>query len=184
MRKTTDPRFAAACGQVLAVRRDAYERSGGHAAIPDRIHDAVALARNFRARGFRTDLFDATDTFQCRMYRRASEVWHGFAKNAHEGLATPQLIIPSTLLLLGGQALPLALVLLAPSPLAFLATAAAFAPRLIGAARFRQSLTGALLHPLGICVLVTIQWFAFVRTLMRRPAAWKGRIYSPATTSS
>lgn len=180
MRKSTDPRFAAACGQILAVRRDAYEGTGGHAAVADHIHDAVALARNFRAHGFRTDLFDATDTFRCRMYRSNAEVWHGFAKNAHEGLATPRLILPATLLLLGGQVLPLALVLNAPSPPAFVALAAAFLPRLLAAFRFRQSLTGAILHPFGICALVAIQWSAFFRSLRRQPALWKGRAY-PAT---
>ena len=179
MRKSTDPRFAAACGQILAVRREAYEQTGGHAAIANRIHDAVALARNFRAHGFATDLFDATDTFHCRMYQHAAEVWHGFAKNAQEGLGAPRLIIPSTLVLSGGQVLPLCLLILAPSPLALLGTTAAFLPRLIAVARFRQSLLGALLHPVGICALVAIQWCAFIRSLRQRPAVWKGRAYSP-----
>jgi hypothetical protein len=179
MRKSTDPRFAAACGQILAVRRDAYERTGGHTVIANRIHDAVALTRSFRAHGFATDLFDATDTFHCRMYQRAADVWHGFAKNAHEGLATPRLIVPSTHLLLGGQVLPLILLALAPSPLTVIAAIAAYLPRLIASARFRQSLLGALLHPVGICALVAIQWFAFFRSLRKRPAVWKGRAYSP-----
>jgi hypothetical protein len=179
MRSGTDPRFAAACGQILAVRRDAYERAGGHAAIADRLHDGVALARSFRTHGLATDLFDATDTFHCRMYQSAAEVWHGFAKNAHEGLGSPRLIIPSTLLLLGGQVLPFILLASSPSPLALIGTAAAFLPRLIAVARFRQSLLGALLHPLGVCALVAIQWFAFIRSLRQRPAVWKGRSYSP-----
>ena len=183
MRKSTDPRFAAACGQILAVRRDAYEQSGGHVPIADRIHDAVALTRNFRAHGLATDLFDATDTFHCRMYQRGADVWHGFAKNAHEGLGAPQLITPATLLLLGGQVLPLCLLVFAMSPLALVGTVAAFLPRLIAVARFRQSLLGALLHPLGICALVAIQWFAFIRSLRRCPAVWKGRSYSPAHAS-
>lgn len=180
MRAGTDPRFAAACGQILAVRRDAYLQAGGHAAVANRIHDAVALTRAMRAQGFTTDLFDATDTFHCRMYRRASEVWHGFAKNAHEGLASPQLIAPSTLLLLGGQVLPFVLLAVAPSPVALIAAIAAYVPRWISVARFRQPLLGALLHPLGIGLLVTIQWFAFVRSLLRRPAVWKGRSYATA----
>jgi hypothetical protein len=183
MRKSTDPRFAAACGQILAVRREAYDRAGGHAAIANRIHDAVALTRTLRAQGFATDLFDATDTFHCRMYQHASEVWHGFAKNAHEGLGSPQLILPATLLLLGGQVLPLVLLAFATSPLArtlaIIATIAAFLPRLIAIARFRQSILGALLHPSGICALVAIQWFAFFRSLRKRPAKWKGREYLP-----
>jgi hypothetical protein len=184
MRKSTDPRFAAACGQILAVRREAYNHIGGHTAIANRIHDAVALTRTFRAHGFKTDLFDATDTFHCRMYRRAAEVWHGFAKNAHEGLGSPQLILPATLLLLGGQVLPIAVMFVAVSPLALtlsiLGTLASYLPRLVGVVRFRQPVVGALLHPIGVCALVAIQWFAFFRSLRRRPATWKGRSYFPA----
>ncbi len=181
MRAGSDPRFAAACGQILAVRREAYEQIGGHASVADRMHDAVALARHFRAHGFRTDLFDATDTFRCRMYRSAAEVWHGFAKNAHEGLAAPRLIIPATVLLLGGQVLPICLLMFAPSMPALIATAAAYLPRIISITRFRQSIMGALLHPLGIWVLVAIQWFGFIRSLRQRPAMWKGRAYSAAS---
>ena len=113
------------------------------------------------------------------MYQHAADVWHGFAKNAHEGLGTPQLIGPATLLLLGGQVLPLVLLAFAPSPLALIATTAAYLPRLIAVARFRQSVLGALLHPIGICALVAIQWFAFFRSLRKRPAVWKGRAYAP-----
>ena len=106
MRAGTDPRFAAACGQILAVRRDAYEAAA--ATRRSRTHPRCAGPDpRLRARGFRTDLFDATGSFRCRMYRGAREVWQGFAKNAHEGLASPRLILPSTLLLLGGQVLPL-----------------------------------------------------------------------------
>ena len=80
--------------------------------------------------------------------------------------------------------LPLVALGFASTPLALgfaaLGTAAAYLPRLIGIARFRQSLAGALLHPAGICVLVAIQWYAFFRSLRRRPAVWKGRAYSPA----
>ena len=183
MRAGSDPRFAAACGQILAVRRKAYERVGGHGAIADRIHDAVALTRAFRAHGLTTDLFDATDTFHCRMYWSAAEVWHGFAKNAHEGLGSPKLILPATLLLFGGQVLPLVLLAAASSPgtliLAAVATFAGFFPRFIAAARFRQSLLGALLHPVGICLLIAIQWCALFRSLRRHPAVWRGRFYSP-----
>jgi hypothetical protein len=121
------------------------------------------------------------------MYCSASEVWTGFVKNAHEGLASPQLIVPSTVLLLGGQVLPFAILLVAWSPLAFglaaAGTLAAFLPRLVAVVRFRQSVVGALLHPLGVCVLVAIQWFAFIRSLRRHPAEWKGRAYSQAVAT-
>jgi hypothetical protein len=182
MRAGTDPRFAGACGQILAVDRDAYDAAGGHVAIADRIHDALALARIFRVHGLTTDLFDATDTFHCRMYRSAMEVWQGFAKNAHEALGSAQLILPATVLLVGGQILPFILLTVAKSQLvlalALVAAVAAYLPRFIGAMRFHQSLLGAVLHPVGICALVAIQWFAFFRSIRHQPAVWRGRSYS------
>ena len=63
MRAGPDPRFAAACGQIIAIRRTDYEHAGGHAAVADRLHDALALARTIREHGGQTDLFDGTDTF-------------------------------------------------------------------------------------------------------------------------
>jgi hypothetical protein len=62
--------------------------------------------------------------------------------------------------------------------LSLLGTAAAFLPRLLAVVRFRQPLGAALLHPLGICALLAIQWFAFVRSRRQRPALWKGRAYA------
>lgn len=187
MRAGTDPRFAAACGQLIAVQRAAYEKAGGHSAVKDRLHDGPALARAFRAKGLRTDLFDATDTFECRMYRSAAEVWNGFSRNAHEALAAPALIGPTTVLLLGGQVLPIVLLALAPTGLALaaaaVATVAIFLPRAVAVARFRQSPLAALLHPVGICVLLAIQWRAFFRVALGRKSTWKGRAYSPAPTS-
>lgn len=178
MRATTDPRFAAACGQILAVTRDAYARTGGHAAIRGRIHDAVALARNFRAHALRTDLFDATDAFHCRMYASAAQVWDGFAKNAHEGLGSRALIGPATFVLLGGQVLPFALVAGcagAPRWIAVVASVCALLPRMLAAAAFQQPLSTALFHPLSIALLVAIQWHALLRRALGRPVAWKSR---------
>ena len=186
MRASSDPRMAAACGQIIAVRRENYFKTGGHFAVKDKLHDAVALARSFRAHGLATDLFDATDTFTCRMYHNAGEVWHGFAKNAHEALATRRLIIPATILLFGGQILPFILLVsffignstsLFAVLIASIATLCALVPRLLSISRFKQSGLFALLQPLSILILLAIQWFAFFRSLRRQPAVWKGRSY-------
>jgi hypothetical protein len=189
MRRSRHPAFAAGCGQLFLATRQGYDRSGGHAAIRTTLHDGILLPRAFRAAGLRTDLCDATDLGECRMYRSASELWHGLAKNATEGLASPGMILPATLLLLAGQVLPLVLLAAAAwlgppmLPLSSAAVLLAYLPRLVSAIRFRQSLLGALLHPIGVCVLLAIQWHAFTRRLMRRPASWKGRNYQPPSPS-
>jgi hypothetical protein len=190
MRRSRKSSYAAGCGQLFIARGEAYERSGGHSAIRATLHDGIKLPRAFRAAGLRTDLFDATDLAVCRMYRGPRAVWLGLAKNAGEALASPAMIAPMTLILLGGQVLPLILLAIGllsrpeswpwpgwPLALAMLATAAAYSPRLASVPRFRQPLLGAILHPAGIVVLVAIQWFAFLRTALGRPSTWKGRPY-------
>jgi hypothetical protein len=150
-------------------------RSGGHAAIRASLHDGILLPRAFRAAGLRTDIFDATDIAACRMYRSAGEVWRGLAKNAVEGMAAPARLPVFTSLLAGGHVLPFLFPSAAP---AFAAAAVmGLAMRLMAAWRFRQSLISALLHPVGVALLLVLQWYALVRHLRRRPAYWKGRLY-------
>jgi cellulose synthase/poly-beta-1,6-N-acetylglucosamine synthase-like glycosyltransferase len=184
-RRSRHPAFAAGCGQLMAVRRDAYRRAGGHAAIRHSRHDGLTLPRAFRRAGCTTDLFDATNLACCRMYRGGREVWQGFAKNATEGMAKPLALPVWTVLLGGGHVLPF---LLLPAAFASgswaalaasaLAAASVYGARIALALRFRQSWPGALLHPLGIGLLLALQWSALVAELRGRPAVWRGRAYS------
>jgi hypothetical protein len=195
MRRSRRKSFAAGCGQLFIARREAYDRSGGHSLVRDSLHDGIKLPRAFRAAGFKTDLFDATELATCRMYRTARDVWFGLARNAGEALAARAMIGPMTLILLGGQVLPLVLLIWGllswPEPwplrqltLVVLAAAASYYPRLAAAVRFRQSLLGALLHPVGVVLLVAIQWFAFLRNSLGRTSTWKGRPYSAPANKS
>lgn len=178
MRRSGDPSFGAGCGQLFVARREAYAKAGGHAAIRASLHDGVKLPRAFRLAGLKTDLFDATDLATCRMYRSAGEVWRGLSKNATEGMASPAGIVPWTVLLGGGHVLPFVLLGFGIEPaLAAAAAALSVAPRLAAAARFRQSLLGALLHPLGVAVLLAIQWTALAGAISGRRPSWKGRTY-------
>jgi hypothetical protein len=121
------------------------------------------------------------------MYRGWRETLAGLAKNATEGLAAPSRIVPATLFLLAGQALPFVLLTAPDLPLtarlaALAACGAALAPRLAASARFQQPIGSALLQPMGIIVLIAVQWFAFVRALRGRPARWRGREYATAAS--
>jgi hypothetical protein len=184
-RRSRHPAFGAGCGQLMAVRRDAYLRAGGHAAIRSSRHDGLMLPRAFRQAGCTTDLFDATGLARCRMYRGGREVWQGFAKNATEGMATPLALPVWTVLLGGGQVLPFIVLVAALAAGAWpaiataaLAAASVYGTRVALALRFRQSWPGALLHPLGIALLLALQWSALVAELRGRPAVWRGRAYS------
>ncbi|RME75452.1 MAG: glycosyltransferase [Planctomycetota bacterium] len=185
MRRSREPAYGAGCGQLMVADRRSYLRAGGHRAIRASRHDGVKLPRAFREAGYATDLFDATTLATCRMYRSPGEVWQGLAKNATEGLAAPRLIVPATVLLLGGQVLPFVVLLAAicvglgaaPLLLGLIGVAAALLPRFAALRRFDQGLGSALLHPLGVTVLVAIQWHALLnKVFFRRVPTWKGRV--------
>jgi len=189
-RQVNDPSLAAGCGQLFVTRRADYERAGGHAAIRASLHDGVKLPRAYRRAGLVTDIFDATEIASCRMYSRSLDVWRGLSKNATEGIGSAATILPFTILLGGGAVLP---PLLAGWGLAtgfagwppgavivtLVATALAYLPRVCDAIRFRQSLTSALVHPLGVAVFLAIQWVALIRKALGLKTAWRGRSLAP-----
>ena len=188
MRAGADPAFAAGCGQVLMVRRDAYFAAGGHAAIRETMHDGLRLPKLLRQHGHRTDLADLTSLARCRMYTTAGQVWQGLAKNAIEGLGAPARIVPISLLLLLGQVVPFVLagwLLLTHTPVraeilvcTAIAVVAAWLPRVLATARFQQPLQSAVLHPVGIVLLLAIQWYALARKLLGGSVHWRNRAYA------
>ena len=190
MRSTTDPAFAAGCGQLLVMRKHAYEVSGGHAAIRYTMHDGIKLPAAFRKAGFKTDLFDATHIASVRMYSGARQVWQGLSKNATEGMATPKLLPIFTVLLFGGHVLPFLALPFAvahrhfgATVLASAAIALSYVPRIEGAIRFRQSMASAFLHPFGILTLLAIQWTALIKKSLGISPSWRGRSYSQTASN-
>ena len=208
MRRTTEPGFAAGCGQFLLCTREAYFATGGHSQIKQTMHDGLLLPRLFRANGLRTDLADITDLADCRMYTSAAQVWNGLAKNATEGIAAPARIVPVSIILLLGQvspylpfiALAATLLVILPTVLfdlyhhtfilgitnygmarltvLIIAAVCAWLPRILAARRFQQDWRSAILHPLGILLLLAIQWYALTRKLLNRPITWRNRAYT------
>jgi hypothetical protein len=186
MRAGTDPAFAAGCGQFLMVSRDAYFATGGHAAIRRTMHDGLLLPKLLRQYGYRTDVVDLTGLATCRMYTNARQVWLGLAKNATEGLASPARILPVSLLLMLSQVAPFVLAAWlwlrggaseVVVVCVLVAMAATWLPRFVAVVRFRQSWRGALMHPLGILILLGVQWYALGRKLTGNTVEWRKRSY-------
>ncbi|MBY0456477.1 MAG: glycosyltransferase [Gemmataceae bacterium] len=191
--------FGAGCGQFFVTTRAAYQKVGGHAVVKSSFHDGLRLPRAYRKAGLWTDVCDATHLATCRMYRSASQVWFGLAKNAREGMASTGQIGFWTVVLLCGQVLPGALVAgtvvlarcwpdavrdigpnLTPVAEACVwAAAVSLATRGFTTSRFRQSLVSWLLHPVAIFLLLAVQWYAIYRAALGKPVGWKGRAKPP-----
>ncbi len=177
MRRSQRPAFAAGCGQLFLTTREDYDRVGGHASIRDSRHDGITLPRAYRRAGLATDLCDAAPFAVCRMYRGSRDVWRGFAKNATEGMAAATAILPWTLLLFGGQVLPFLLVASGTAnAAAWWAAGLALGSRLVLTLRLRQSWLGFVLHPVGVVIVLAIQWYALWLEVCGARVAWKGRV--------
>ncbi|MGI8588937.1 MAG: glycosyltransferase [Chloroflexia bacterium] len=172
------PAFAAANGQFMLFRRSAYEAAGGHEGVRAALLEDVALARAVKAAGARIALADGNGLVRCRMYNGAAGVWSGFSKNLFTffnrsrlflavGLAAAVLlwVLPLGVGVWGLWAgdTAVAVVSLAQYAVAVVA-------RLVLARRFGGRVWDALLHPLGVVLLVAIGVNS-----ARGGAVWKGR---------
>ena len=159
----------------VLVEAGAYRDVGGHAAVRGVLHDGLALARRLRAGGHGTEVVDGAPLADCRMYDGFRESWRGFVKNAREGMATPVGLPVWTLLLGGGHVLPW---LLLPAVPAAAALVAGYAIRAAITWRGQEPSWTIPLHPATVAVALLIQWTALFRSVLGRPAGWKGRLYS------
>lgn len=81
LRRLFAPYFAAACGQFMVFKTEAYRAIGGHRAVKDRVVEDVELAKRVKRKGLAMRMYYGGDTVACRMYRSPGEIYRGFRKN-------------------------------------------------------------------------------------------------------
>jgi chlorobactene glucosyltransferase len=83
--EVSDPRSpaAAANGQYVLIRREVYERAGGHEAVRGEILEDVALARRVKAAGGRLLFLPGAAWVRTRMYQSFAAMWRGWTKNLY-----------------------------------------------------------------------------------------------------
>jgi chlorobactene glucosyltransferase len=81
----SDPKSpaAAANGQYLLIRREVYERSGGHEAVKSEILEDVELARRIKSLGGRLIFLPGAHWVRTRMYHSFGDMWRGWSKNLY-----------------------------------------------------------------------------------------------------
>jgi glycosyltransferase involved in cell wall biosynthesis len=99
--KVSNPRspIAAANGQYILIRREAYDAVGGHAAIAGEILEDVALARAVKSSGRKIYFRYGADAVRTRMYRNFRQLREGWTKNLALLFPRPRWLAAKTLLL-------------------------------------------------------------------------------------
>lgn len=185
--------FAAAMGQCLLFRRQAYQRIGGHAAIKNRVLDDMAFAYAIKRASLRLRMADANGLIQTRMYQNWPQVRDGFAKNILAGHGGSVLFLfLSTVFHWWLFVLPWFLLLshiavsVSPFPnpfpnlfaLPFFAVLLGVITRALTAATSRQRIRDSLLLPVSV-FLMTLIVFRAVQWHYRGGPQWKGRRITP-----
>ncbi|HET7230253.1 MAG TPA: glycosyltransferase, partial [Longimicrobium sp.] len=170
--RTAAPSLSMANGQWLALTRDAYNRTGGHAAVRARVLEDVHLGRAVKRAGLRLTAAVATEDLSVRMYHGWAEVRRGFGKNVYALLGgRPASFAAGILIFLLAAVYPWITVfrgtVLALAPLALL-----MGVRIAAALLFRHDWRAVLLHPLGALMALSVAVASF-RT--RGRVEWRGR---------
>jgi len=78
---------AAANGQYLMIRRDAYYAIGGHAGVAGEVLEDVEIARRVKKAGYRIYFGPGNGIARTRMYRTFGAMWQGWSKNLYPLMA-------------------------------------------------------------------------------------------------
>ena len=164
-------------GQFLLIRRDAWERAGGFAAVRSAPIDDVATAQRLRDHGGRTGFFRAPDLLRIRMYRGLHEAVRGWRRNLG-GIFGPQpKVAGRCIALLAGPPLVLAVQLAAGrrTEAALLWAAGAAASAIFRAGSGHSPLYG-LLSPCDALLLAGLLGLGVRDRQRGGPVKWKGRV--------
>ncbi|WP_034386360.1 glycosyltransferase family 2 protein [Deinococcus sp. YIM 77859] len=166
---------AAANGQVMAFRREAYTRVGGHALVRAELLEDVLFAQRLKARGGRLALALGQSCLGVRMYRSYPASVAGFGKNAgavHGG--SRLVLVLSAAWHLAAYSLPWLLPGRRRGVWAL--RAAGLLERalvnLLTGRRAPADLAEGLLGPVTPLLALPVYWRA-----LRRRVTWKGRAY-------
>ena len=85
MSRSTRPTDKIANGQFLLIRRTAYERVGGHAAVRDHVAEDMRIAQEVCRAGMAVHFVEGREYLATRMYDGLRALWRGWGKNVWAG---------------------------------------------------------------------------------------------------
>ncbi|WP_238525645.1 MULTISPECIES: glycosyltransferase family 2 protein [Acidobacterium] len=188
--KVNDPahRTAAANGQFLLVRREAYEKIGGHAAVMDFVLEDVALANLAKRRKVGLRFRYAPEAVAAHMYRDFQAMWQGWTKNLAllfgNALALAAWRLLDLVLLLGLPFGAWAVYRLNPHVwywavflLLWLRTLLRFYRRV---SRSNFAAKDCMLAPVGLPLFAAMLWQSWFDHTVKKRVVWKGRTLESA----
>ncbi|MEW6197107.1 MAG: glycosyltransferase family 2 protein [Planctomycetota bacterium] len=186
--KVNDPRStrAYANGAFMLMRREAYERLGGHAAVRMALNEDMHFARRAKQLGLRLRVIRSAGMYSVRMYVGLRQIWAGWSRIFYGCFGTWPRLTASAIFLLVFSLSPPSTLLCSPwlgSSGVALACAGAFTVLAQQTVLWRYyRLSGmpgrwALTYPLGAGLCVAMLGNALTRAAGRQ-TRWRGTAYT------
>jgi len=170
------PSLGIAHGACIMIKRETYNKIGGHIKVRNKIFEDTELARLWRKERERSLCFDGQEVVRVRMYKSFKDIWIGFRKNFYPGFNSS---FSFWLFLAFHMVLFLLPFFLLLSSLYFFVMAiSVLLIRILLAIRFKHPIWSAIFHPIGEAFLIMLgiaSWWQFEKG---KGVEWKGRIYS------
>src|ERR1035437_343864 len=188
--RSMDPYDKIANGQFMLMKREVYDRAGGHEAVRSHVAEDLRFAQEWTRLGFSLQVVEGFDDMSTRMYAGFGEIWRGWGKNiwaagrdtiqgGRAARALMRLVAPLVPLWEIAPTLAVVLALLGLAPAAVgvwggIAYALSTLYWVVMHVGLRAPAWYAVLNPLASCVLLAL----FVRAAWRGDRVeWKGREY-------
>ncbi|MEW6249169.1 MAG: glycosyltransferase family A protein [Planctomycetota bacterium] len=189
--KVNDPRKpqAYANGAFMLMRRSAYERLGGHAAVRAETSEDMQFARRAKRLGVRLHVVRGGGLYSVRMYAGLREIWKGWTRIFYGSFAGWPRLSASAAFLLVFSLLPVLSLLLSPFlgssgwRIASAALITLLAQQTVLWRFYRLCAmrpAWALTYPLGAALCLGIIANA-MRRLVGVPVEWRGTRYARGT---
>ena len=188
--ESRNPLDKIANGQFMLMRREVYDRTGGHEAVRTHVAEDLRFAQEWTRLGYSVQVVEGFDDMSTRMYAGFGEIWRGWGKNiwaagrdtiqgGRAARALIRLVAPLVPLWEIAPTLAVVLALLGLAPAAVgvwggIAYALSTLYWVVMHVGLRAPAWYAVLNPLASCVLLAL----FVRAAWRGDRVeWKGREY-------
>lgn len=188
-REVSDPQSEAAMGvgAFIMVRRDAYDRVGGHESLRQAILEDIGMARQLKQAGAKIMIMDGQKLYSIRMYHSFEEIWVGWRKNIFVAMKksfmkmlyyiawvfgfvlTPWLVVGYHLWMQSGFWL---------QGLAWAGLGLVAISKAVLCHELNLEKRYLFLFPLGALMMAAIMINSMIHVQFRGGSEWRGRIYS------
>jgi chlorobactene glucosyltransferase len=181
-----DSTSAMGFGAFIMVKKEVYERIGGHEGIKAEVLEDVMLAKRAKKAGFKLLAADAKSIFSIRMYHSLKEIWTGWRKNIFIAMKKSTLrtlyyicvilcfLVTPYLVLLGNILSGSGILLTGTAFIALLMTLSASFHL---CDEIQLSRWNAFLFPMGAFIMAAIMLNSMTQILIKRQTEWRGRNY-------